>query len=408
MRVAARAGVGEAASIRVPDPERPAAVETLDHHKLEAIFQVSPAAMALWRGPGMVFEMVNPGYQAIFPGRRLLGRRFLEALPEFEGQPFMEYFERVLETGVPFVGREVLARHRGAEDGPLEDHYYDFTYARIDDQNGNPYGVYDHAVDVTERVLARRAMEESRRALEQTIAELRGEREMHERFVAMLSHDLRTPLAAAQMGAHLVARKAAGDPAIQRLASRIVENTERADQMIRDLLDVNRIRAGQALPIEPAPCRLGHLLSEVLDELRTIHGDRFVLRAHPEVEGVWSCGAVRRVVENLCNNAIKYGAPSRPVTVSFGAFGGSAWIEVHNAGVPIPAEDLPHLFDAFRRTANAERGGQRGWGLGLALIKGIAEAHGGGVRVESSAERGTSFRVVLPLDARVSGRRDRR
>src|SRR4051812_44533104 len=106
-------------------------VSPTERHMLEAIFKLSPAAMALWRGPQMIFEMVNPGYQALFPGRALLGHPFLEALPEFRGQPFIELFRRVLETGEPYIGHEVLARHRRTQDGPLEDRYYDFTYVQI-------------------------------------------------------------------------------------------------------------------------------------------------------------------------------------------------------------------------------------------------------------------------------------
>ena len=220
-------------------------------------FKASPAAMALWRGPEMVFEMVNPAYQAIFPGRELLGRPFLEALPEFKGQPFFDVFSRVLETGEPFVGREVLARHRSTRDGPIEDHYYDFTYVRIEDLDGGPYGVYDHAIDVTERVLARRAAEESRQKLQESVSDLERVQELRERFVATISHDLRTPLSAARISAQLVARRAEDPDAVRKSVGRIADNLERADRMIRDLLDVSRLNARETLPLEPRAMRPG-------------------------------------------------------------------------------------------------------------------------------------------------------
>jgi signal transduction histidine kinase len=128
-----------------------------------------------------------------------------------------------------------------------------------------------------------------------------------------------------------------------------------------------------------------------------MNGDRFILMTEKSIEGDWSKKGIRRIIENLCSNAIKYGEPHRPITVSVLQESGLAAIEIHNEGRPIPAEDLPTLFDQYRRTESAERGGQRGWGLGLTLVRGIAEAHGGRVSVESSMARGTTFRVVFRI-----------
>jgi PAS domain S-box-containing protein len=141
--------------------------EALAHerHKLETIFTESPAAMVLWRGPKLVFEKLNPQYQAIFPGRRLEGLTFEEAVPELRDQIFQRILLEVLETGVPFVGREVIAKLPDVQSGELAEKFYDFTYVRVDDPSGKPYGVYVHAVDVTDRVLVRRKVEESQERL---------------------------------------------------------------------------------------------------------------------------------------------------------------------------------------------------------------------------------------------------
>ncbi|RYZ56350.1 MAG: PAS domain S-box protein, partial [Proteobacteria bacterium] len=132
----------------------------LERHKLEAIFQDSPAAMALWQGSELRFEKVNPEYQKIFENRLLEGP-IAEALPELVEQNFPEMLRKVLSTGVPLVGYEVLAKIGKTGSDDLEDRYYDFTYLRINDAEGKPYGVYDHAVDVTDRVKARLKLEES-------------------------------------------------------------------------------------------------------------------------------------------------------------------------------------------------------------------------------------------------------
>jgi len=356
------------------------ALLAFERHKLDAIFQLSPAAMALWRGPGMVFELANPAFQALFGGRDLKGKEFLEALPEFEGQPFTDYFRRVMETGESFTGREVLAKHRRTKDGPIEDRYYDFCYVRINDWEGKPYGVYDHAIDVTERV---------------------QERELRERFVAAFSHDLRTPLTAVKMSTQLLTRRwAEAPPEAQKITSRIAENIDRADQMIRDLLDVSRLKAGENIQIEIGYCDLRNIATDVLGDLSTIHGNRFTLQADKPIKGFWDSKGIRRILENLCGNAIKYGAPDRAITVSIDQTEEKVEIRVHNEGNPIPPEIQSKIFEPFRRASSVETRKPRGWGLGLALVKGLTEANGGTVRLNSSPDTGTIFTVILPNDAR--------
>lgn len=234
------------------------------------------------------------------------------------------------------------------------------------------------------------------------LRQLEEERELRERFVATLSHDLRTPLTAARMSAQMLNRRGSDLNFLHKAAPRIVENIDRADQMIRDLLDANRIKAGEKLPMDMAECEVRGLTDSTLEEIASIHGDRFVLEAPEPIKGFFSCSGIRRILENLCANAIKYGANDKPVTVSIQKTDHEVELKVHNHGAPISPEDLKTLFDPFRRTASAQSGGQKGWGLGLTLVKGIAEAHGGRVDVESEQSKGTTFFVWLPLDVRTN------
>lgn len=111
---------------------------------------------------------------------------------------------------------------------------------------------------------------------------------------------------------------------------------------------------------------------------------------------------MRRVLENLCNNAVKYGAHEHPITVTLKQLeSGQALLSVHNWGAPIAAEDQATLFEPYRRTKAAQRGEQRGWGLGLTLVKGLVEAQHGTVKVESTEASGTTFTVILPIDVRL-------
>jgi PAS domain S-box-containing protein len=236
------------------------------------------------------------------------------------------------------------------------------------------------------------AREEAETALHQ----LQLERDLREQFVSSLSHDLRTPLSAAKMSAQMIPRQTNLPDKVYSLAARVRHNIDRADQMITDLLDANRIRAGQKLPIEVAACDLHQVVVDTLENLATVHGERFSLQGEERLQGDWDAQALRRLLENLCNNAIKYGDPTGRVTVTLKDGGDQAELAVHNWGTPIPPEDQTRLFEHFARTKSAESSGKKGWGIGLTLVKGVAEAHGGSVSVESTAESGTTFRVRLP------------
>jgi PAS domain S-box-containing protein len=229
---------------------------------------------------------------------------------------------------------------------------------------------------------------------------LMEEQELRERFVATLTHDLRTPLTAAKISAQLLMRRPDDPGFLQKSAARIAENIDRVDQMIRDLLDANLISAGEKLPLELTACNLAELARDTIEELSTLHGDHFILNSDHEIQGYWSCSGLRRILENLCNNAVKYGDPHAPVTVGLSNSGGKVKISVHNEGSPIPQQDQATLFTQYHRSDSALKGGQKGWGLGLTLVKGLAEAHGGVVSLISEAGQGTTFTVELPLDAR--------
>jgi PAS domain S-box-containing protein len=232
------------------------------------------------------------------------------------------------------------------------------------------------------------------------LVKLRQERELREQFVSTLTHDLRTPLTAAKMSAELLKRKSGDVEKVKTLVNRVISDIDRADSMIRDLLDTNQIQAGQRLALKITPCNMLDITRDTLVDMKTVHGDRFLLKSHKVVEGFWDANQVRRIIENLCGNAVKYGSPNEPITVSITELESEVQVSVHNLGNPIPTEEQETLFRAFHRTSTATKSGQKGWGLGLTLVRGTAEAHGGTVSVKSSAEAGTTFTLVIPKDSR--------
>ena len=240
---------------------------------------------------------------------------------------------------------------------------------------------------------------ELRRAQEQAeIFRLEAERDLREKFVATLSHDLRTPLTVANASATLILNHPQDKEASKSLAQRILSSLERINYMIEDLLDANRIEAGQGLQIERQPGSLRDVVLTAANDLNAIYGDRIVAHTKTPVHGLWSKSSIRRVIENLVNNAIKYGDPTSPVTVTLTENAKQAILSVHNYGNPISAEDQSTLFQQYRRSDSAISNRKKGWGLGLTLVRGLVQAHHGEITVSSSIDKGTLFTVILPKD----------
>lgn len=223
-------------------------------------------------------------------------------------------------------------------------------------------------------------------------------RAVQERVAAALTHDLRGPLTSSKMNAQLVLRQPENRELAVRAANSICKSMDRMDSMISDLLDASVIRSGETAPLKIAECDLDFIVRDISEEFSTIYGDRFVVESEGEAKGFWCDNALRRVVENLATNAVKYGDEKSPITFRIVRGDSSVIFSVHNEGNAISPEDQAILFKQFRRTKSAE--GQTGWGLGLTVVKGLTEAHHGKLKVESAENHGTTFTVELPRDAR--------
>ncbi len=245
-----------------------------------------------------------------------------------------------------------------------------------------------------QRSLQRRQLaEREAQRLEATLelARARQERDdFRERFLAIVGHDLRTPLTAISVEAQLLRDQTQREER-EATGRRVVAATARMTRMVEQLLDATRSRLGGGMPIHARGLDLRVLVQRALDELAPVAYGRLV-QSVPDEPVVCSLDADRimQVLGNLLGNALTHGEGE--VSVSLGVHGTWAVLTVHNHGQPIPSEDLPHLCEPFRRSG-AE---SSGLGLGLFISEQIVRGHGGELHIVSTREEGTLASVRLP------------
>jgi PAS domain S-box-containing protein len=230
------------------------------------------------------------------------------------------------------------------------------------------------------------------------ITHLRELDRLKSEFIATASHELRTPLTSVQMGVHLLLEGAAGELNGKQaeVLSACREDCERLEKLMRDLLDLSRIEAGESKPIlEPIKTR--DLINAAVDELRPqveSKGLNFTVDAPFDLPAVKvDRSQVERVLTNLVVNAIR-STQQGEIKISAQPRGDSVAISVSDSGSGIPPEYLPHIFEKFVQVPGGANGGA---GLGLAISKLIVEAHGGQISVQSEPSKGSTFTFTLPV-----------
>ena len=220
-----------------------------------------------------------------------------------------------------------------------------------------------------------------------------------EMFLAILGHDLRTPIGAVLTSAKFMLETTDLEEPHLTLTSRIVSATTRMNHMVGALLDFTRSRLGGGIPITPASVNMGKLVHDVVNEVLAAHPDRRIqVNARGALTGQWDCERMTQVLTNLVGNALEHGSDRTAVAVDVQGTDDEITIAVHNRGVAIPEDRLDGIFNAMKQqTARSKsQGSGANLGLGLYIADRIVHAHKGKIGVESSEERGTTFTVHLP------------
>lgn len=224
---------------------------------------------------------------------------------------------------------------------------------------------------------------------------LENQNTLRDRFVSTLSHDLRNPLNVIKLNAEVILSESQKGNSTEGFARDILKSSNRIDQMIESLLDAGKIEAGGALQINRKPGNLSPVIEEAVADMRPLHDGEIVYRSKGSLQGNWDNAAIRRALDNLLSNAIKYGERYGKITVKSEISSSKLRLSVHNFGGYIPEKKRERLFSTYHRLETAANSETQGWGLGLTLVKGVAQAHGGEVWVESSPTIGTKFTMEI-------------
>ncbi|KQW46677.1 MULTISPECIES: PAS domain-containing sensor histidine kinase [unclassified Roseateles] len=216
-----------------------------------------------------------------------------------------------------------------------------------------------------------------------------------EQMVGIVSHDLRNPLAAITMGATTIGRDATLGERHAKVLDNIHRSARRARRLIDELLDFTMIRVGHGLTVAHKPANFHELVGQLVEELKLAFPSNPIRHS---AEGPGGCAVdadrIAQLLGNLVANAVTYGEPGGPITVTSWGDGGECVLTVHNLGEPIPEPMLARVFEPLVRGGTPDHS-TRSVGLGLFIVKAIAQAHGGSVTVTSSREQGTTFKFVF-------------
>ncbi|MFZ1399454.1 MAG: PAS domain S-box protein, partial [Candidatus Promineifilaceae bacterium] len=338
--------------------------------------------------PDLTLTFVNKAYCHYFDTtpEALLGRSFLELIPESERPGIKAFYEELVRTrGTAVYEHQVV--------GPDGTHRWQiWTDMAIVDESGEVVAIQAVGVDITER-------KQAEETLRQALAREKELGELKSRFVSMASHEFRTPLATilATTETLSIYRDRMDEQQINNRLDKIRKQVQHMKEVMDDVLHLARIQAGR-VRFNPETADFDALCQEIVEEFssQTAYRNRIVYKSNrAPLTAVFDPHLMRQVISNLISNALKYSADEKQVQISLAQEDQHITLQVIDEGIGIPAKDLRFLFEPFHRATNV--GTISGTGLGLSISRSAVELHGGTLVAESQIDVGTTITATIPL-----------
>ena len=377
--------------------------------RLADLVRHAPAFIAVLRGPEFVFELANENYYQLVGHRDIIGKRFVDAIPDVIGQGFDQILHGVFTTGVPFSAREIPATMERTPGGVPELHYLNLVCTRLTETDPSLSGVFAHGVDITEQVLARRTVEAAR-------AEAEAANRAKSDFLAAMSHELRTPLNAIAGYAQLIELGMYGSVSEPQLAAlaRIQTAERHLLSLVDDVLNFSKIEAGR-VEYDVTSVSLSEMIADVtmmIEPQLTAKGIALDVQVAADLRVQCDREKLQQILLNLVANAIKFTTASGRITIDIGrrgdhvqsaqsyvaeaAPGNVIYLRVSDTGVGIVTDKHDDIFEPFVQVRSLTSSSE-GTGLGLAISRNLARGMGGDVRVRSTPGVGSTFTLTLPV-----------
>jgi len=369
---------------------------------LTDLMEQAPGFVAVLHGPTHRFALANRAYEQLIGRRDFIGKDVHEVLPEVGDQGFFELLDQVFLSGEPYLGHS-LPVTLDVGGGEPEVRYVDFVYQPIRNAEDRVEGVFVQGSDVTGREHAIAVARESAEALR--IAD-----QQKDRFLAMLAHELRNPLAPISNAAQLLSMAPDDPDTVRRAAAIIGRQSRHMRLLVEDLVDLSRVTRRLA-EIDRKPVSLAEVIVAALEQA----APKIEQRSHalqvenhgPDLQLSADATRLTQVVTNLLHNAAKYTPGGGEIRLRIEREGDNAVVQVIDNGIGIEAGMLGQIFDLFTQAERAPERSEGGLGIGLALARNVAELHGGTLQARSAGlGRGSTFELRLPLLADAEGGED--
>src|SRR5690606_30632499 len=351
--------------------------------ELEGMFERAPGYMAMLQGEQHIVDLASPACRRLFGGRAWTGAPLRDVLPAGCGGAILDILDQAYGSGTPRVERELRLTFQARREATTEVRYLDFACLPTFHADGSVRGLFVQGHDVTRQTMGNRSLHDAV--------------QLREGFLATLAHELRNPLAPIINVGNILRHLPDEGDKLSRLGDILHRQAVHMQRLIDDLLDTARDRKG-LLKLSLAPVDVREVIDTAVEQVALLMKQRrheLTLQVQGPVRVLGDSARLVQVVANLLHNAARYTPPGGKVALRAAAHGLRLEIVVSDNGIGLDPAFLPRVFDPFSQ-AERPSGAEHGLGLGLALVRSLAELHGGSADASSQGlGHGSTFTLWL-------------